>query len=208
MARKPVHLQPAGSLTPRDRIWTEIRKQRQFTFKSIEDKTRISEETTRTYIDCLLAAGIVEIAQEHVLGRLKGGGYVPHTFRLVKDGGISTPRFRANGEPVTQGNAQQHLWQAMRVIGEFDWRSLLLSAATEELPIPPATVKAYLKALVRAEYVQIVRPGAARIPARYRLRRNTGPKAPMVQAIKQVWDPNLGKIVWAPKPEEVADEQA
>lgn len=210
MARKAVHLQPAGSLTPRDRIWTEIRRQKEFSFESIEDKTCVCEDTIRSYVGCLVNAGILECVVE---GGNQGGRtarYTQSRWRLVQDSGVSTPRFRPDGKPVTQGSAQQNMWRSLRMLdGNFTWKDLVLIASTEEAPIAASSAKTYLKFLTLAGYVRTTAPGSKKGLARHRFiaSKYTGPKAPMVQRIKHVWDPNLGKVVWSPKPEEVADEQ-
>lgn len=44
----------------------------------------------------------------------------------------------------------------------------------------------------------MVRPARGRIRARYRFiaGRNSGPRPPQVQRLKQVYDPNLDRVVW------------
>jgi hypothetical protein len=45
--------------------------------------------------------------------------------------------------------------------------------------------------------------GTSRLPARFRFNpaRNTGPRPPMIQRTKAVYDPNLGQVVWQEEPD-------
>ena len=52
--------------------------------------------------------------------------------------------------------------------------------------------------LQRAGYLKVAVSKGPYRRARYMLipARNSGPQAPLIQRIKQVYDPNLGKVVW------------
>ena len=73
------------------------------------------------------------------------------------------------------------------------------SNGRRKTPVKESDAKDYIKFLKAAGYVRIAQkraPGRATlfqfIEARY-----TGPRPPMVQNIKQVFDPNLGEVVWS-----------
>lgn len=212
MARKAVHLQPAGSLTPRDRIWAAMRAQRRFSYESIEDTTRVHEDTTRSYVNALIAGGYVVEVLKGTSGRTARGHYFKSEFELVRDVGVNAPRVHDDGTPVVQGGVHLNMWRAMRTIKQFDYRALVAAASTAELPVAVATAKRYIGYLHLGGYLAEVRPaknGRGAQPAIYRLLPSkwTGPRAPMVQRVHRLFDPNLGKIVWAPDPAEVADGQ-
>jgi len=202
MARKPVHAHTnRENLTPYDRVWREIRKQRTFTTSSIEDKARVTEPSIRDYLKCLIAAGIVTCIDPGG-SRDEHGQYTTGRYMLETDVGSRTPRFRTDGVPVQQGAGQRNMWRTMRMLGEFDKRELLLAATTDETALAMGAVKSYLRFLTLAGYLCVAtaaKPGKA---ARYRFirARYTGPKAPMVQRSKAVWDPNIAAVVWRPTP--------
>ncbi|MBI2313544.1 MAG: hypothetical protein HYU77_13675 [Betaproteobacteria bacterium] len=210
MARRPIHIEAAGKLTPRERVWAEIRRRREFALMEIEDHTRVEITTIRSYLEALERGGyITPVTGSHGSRKVRNpvGHFQAGRWRLVKDIGHQAPRVTAEGEPVTQGQANERMWRAMRILREFDYRELAYSAATEDSPIRPHTAKTYVIYLARAGYLQCVQPAKPGTPARHRLipSKFSGPRAPMIQRVKQVYDPNLGVIVWAPRPEEVAD---
>lgn len=192
MARKPIHLQAAGKLTPRERIWQALRALRRgFSRGDLvvylrRNGPRVEESTIQTYLDGLCAAGF--IGREHVFA-------TGALYQLMRDAGVEAPRVTRNGKPVTQGAGTQNLWTSMRAQKAFDYRELIGTAA---VAIAPASAKSYCRMLERAGYLVADRAGKGGIPTRYRLVRNTGPLAPMIQRVKHVYDPNLGEVVWHP----------
>ena len=90
----------------------------------------------------------------------------------------------------------------MRVIGPFSILDLALNASTEEQPVKFSDARDYVANLHKAGYL-VMLEGQIGGRAIYRLvpSRYSGPKPPMVQRIKQVWDPNLGKVVWSARDE-------
>src|SRR5258708_31046033 len=124
MARKPIHLQVAGKLTPRDRIWAAIRalgKQAPlsgFTRAEIADyivdhapkeatTRRLEEKTIETYVQGLVNAGHLEILQPYER-------YRATTYKLARDVGVEAPRVNKDGSPVTGGNKREAMWRSMQ----------------------------------------------------------------------------------------------
>lgn len=207
MPRKPVTLE--GTASPRQRAWTAIRARGLCVTWCCEDivtgsPTRrldgtLDYETVRTYILCLQAAGIVELA--HV----EPGRYGRRFFRLVRDEGVDYPRVRRDGTRVTQGLAQEQMWRTLRMLrGDTNARELAAHASSSLAPVAETAAADYLRTLATAGYLDCTAPSTGtargRVQARYRLRadRNTGPKPPMVCRTKVVFDPNLCEVVWAP----------
>ena len=199
--RKPVDIVRAGGIPEgRQRIWDAIRKLKTFATIDIEDETRIKETTIRTYLQGLENAGFIRKTGDRKVG------YYPTSYKaviwsLVNDVGVDAPRVTRNGTIVTQGTAQQNMWRAMKFTGEFNYAELATLASTKAHPVKPVTARDYIKHLYRVGYLVMVqkekRGNRTTTPARYRFvkARNTGGKAPQVQRIKQVFDPNLGKVV-------------
>jgi hypothetical protein len=202
--RKPVHLtmtakKPGG----RQAIWEAIRRLGTFTVPQVATACAGHPKTVQGYVDCLLASGHVC----KTIGVLAQGSDLVLT--LVRDVGVEAPRVRADGSPVTQGLPREQMWRTMRHkgTGDFDYRDLALWSSTEDVAVSEVDAQDYLKHLVKAGYLILVAPARSSKPshpARYRFdpRRNTGPKPPMVQKMKTVFDPNLRKIVWFPEVEE------
>lgn len=192
MARKPVHLMPAGRISNRDAIWTAIRALKRFTPTTLYLKVvpRVKPRTIEEYLTGLKKAGYL------VVDGIEQG---EKAWILARDVGVDAPRVRRDGTEVTQGRAQTQMWRTLRIIGDCDFHELAIAASTEECAVEEIAAKSYLRYLCAAGYVAQAYAGAPNRPSRYRLipTRYSGPKAPMVQRVKQVFDPNLGKVVWA-----------
>ncbi|MEW6124151.1 MAG: hypothetical protein AB1698_16170 [Pseudomonadota bacterium] len=107
------------------------------------------------------------------------------------------PRYGKDGKPA-RATGQQQLWNAMRALpGGYDYRELALAASTDETVISPDTAKAYLKRLLAAGYLVVVRPGRPRHAAIVALKAGmkTRPLAPQIMRTKFIWDPNVRAVV-------------
>ncbi|TAK82096.1 MAG: hypothetical protein EPO20_22665 [Betaproteobacteria bacterium] len=207
MARKPIHLQAAGKLTPRDRIWAAVRAHLRFTFASVADCVvehapaeaqvrRIDEDTIKTYVESLVRAGFVRR-----LNPTRKARYEPALFELVRDVGVHAPRLTKAGEPVTQGAGRLAMWRVMRKLRRFTRAELAAKASTEAHQVAVEDARSYVHHLVKAGYIAVVTPGRPNHPEVYSFvpSRNTGPLAPQIQRVRHVYDPNLGKVVWHPE---------
>ena len=215
MARKPIHLQATGKLTPRDRIWAAIRATAPLAF-NVDDIARVviaaapkdaqvkrvPEKTISSYLEALTRAGYLEatVTQAHRNGR--GQIIQPlASYKLLRDCGIEAPRLTKAGEPVTQGSGREALWRTMKILKNFTRTELARSASTASLTVSDRDAKHYLRYLEKAGYVVVQIASKPGTQARWRFvaARNTGPKPPMIQRALHVYDPNLGQAVWHPE---------
>lgn len=196
---QPVHItRENGKLSGRDACWQAIRELKEFALIDIEAHTsdhaqlnEVNRRTARTYVIGLEGAGYLERTTKRM-----GGAIV---WKLIRDVGVNAPRVNRKGDHVTGGESREQMWRTMRILKEFSWRDLVCTGSTEDVHIEPNTAKDYITFLSKANYLREVTPanhggGLARyqlLPA-----MNTGPKPPMIQRIKQVFDPNLNKVVW------------
>ncbi|MCA1909232.1 MAG: hypothetical protein LDL39_12815 [Magnetospirillum sp.] len=184
--RKPVHLTSGRKSTGRQAMWEEMRRQgKPFTARIIAHAIKANPDTVKSYLQGLVAANYVS----------KDGT----EYTLVKDVGIEAPRVTKDGQPVTQGAAREQMWRSMRMMrGQFDFRELATLASTETVPVAETDATDYLQHLANAGYLQVTVKGAPGKPAKYRFipSKNTGPRPPMIQRIKSVYDPNLRQVVW------------
>lgn len=203
MPRRPATLEMKGGKSPRQRVWEAIRAQRRsFTQESLAEAVCGMESIIQDYIRALLKAEIVDVIAEEKVSR--GANIVRRTYRLVRDNGVEAPRIRRNGELVVQGAGNEAMWGTMRRMFErkdFNFRELAAFASTPENRISEETAKTYVLALAAAGYLQCTKPavkGRNAAPARHTLitRMYTGPRAPMVQRTKAVFDPNENRVMW------------
>lgn len=171
-----------GRPSNRQAVWDYIRAHaRGFDLEGIVRKTDIHQRTVESYLEGLAKAGY--IAAE---------GKTPHCYKLMRDTGVEAPRVKSDGSPARSVLGQEAIWRSMRTLKTFDKHDL---AETSDVPL--RTAQSYLTMLLPAGYLRIVMAGKPGHAARYQLILNTGPRPPMIQRVKQVFDPNLGKVVWA-----------
>lgn len=187
--------QLAGHLTPRERIWTEIRRQGahggRFTPMAIEHHARVPTGVLADYLRGLRLAGY--------LARLNGRGQFAVEYQLVRDTGVEAPRVDRDGRGVALGRGVANMWRAMKALKHFDFRELRACAQAGDVQIAEHTANAYCLCLARAGYLAVIRAAKPGTAAQYRLARDTGPRAPMIRRGKHVFDPNLNEVVWSPK---------
>ncbi|MYM80564.1 hypothetical protein GTP44_01140 [Duganella sp. FT50W] len=197
--RKPINAEQVGGKGSRQRAWEMIRKfgmETPFTTAKLSIKTNINEATLNTYLRSLELGGFLagEMLTNTPVAAKK-------QWKLVRDNGIEAPRLTRDGKPLLQGMGTEALWRSMRIIGEFNYRELAAHASTSGTEVKDGTAKAYVGALFQAGYLtltkeaQNARQGSI---ARYRLAagKYTGPRPPMIQRTKSVYDPNLNEVVW------------
>ena len=203
MSRASIDVERAsGLVTGRDAIWIVIRDLKTFSLRDIEiyssDSHKladISAALARPYILGLHAAGFLkQLADEE-----RTQGQAPKRWELIKDAGINAPRVHQDGKEVTQGRSREQMWQSMRILKEFSAKDLAIAASTPAINVPEHTAKDYVYNLHKSGYLKLTtRAKNSGGLSRYRLLPSmyTGPKPPMVQRIKQIFDANLNKVMW------------
>lgn len=211
MSRQPAHLSAVGEHSnPRQAIWSAIRKLAgkdktgEFTNLDIEGESGVRNlDTIRTYVTGLTAGGYLQVSVNGTYTRDEKGLALRTKRKLVNDVGIDAPRVTRTGEPVTQGQSREQMWQTMRILTQFTAQDLAINASTPEVKVELSDAKSYIKFMVLARYLTVAQKGSGKRGAVYLFIKQsyTGPKAPQVQRINQVFDPNTGKVVWQPNPE-------
>ncbi|MFK5894253.1 MAG: hypothetical protein QM504_13610 [Pseudomonadota bacterium] len=207
MPGKSIHLQHAmgrKKLRGRDAIWTVIREIRtDISLDDLERKTKINRMTIKSYLQGLTAAGYLEqIAIDKNQSR---SSYIKRSWNLILDIGVQRPYVDKNGKEVKSAVGRNQMWRVLKMMkNAFDKHELRLLASTEEHNININEVNYYLRHLAFAGYVKEIQKGKGGKAALYRFipSKNTGPRAPMIQRVHQVFDPNLNEVVWLQEPRE------
>ncbi len=195
MSRKPIDKQQPSQC--RQAIWEEIRKKGDWAFTSTELDIALEASSIRDYLTGLCKAGYLEAVS-------KGKRGEPNVYRLINDCGVDAPRVRKDGTPVTQGQGRQQMWNSMRIIKQFTAADLAFNATTDELKVAENEARDYCKMLCHAGYLKVISQGKPGHKAgtgsrsRYMLipAMWTGPQSPQIQRTRQVYDPNLKKVIW------------
>lgn len=194
--RKPIDLEMRGSKSNRQRIWEAIRADREgFQIGEISQRAKTDRTVVNTYVQSLLRGEFVEV--------VSGAPFKAQTLRLIKDVGAEAPSLTREGKPSNSGKGTEAMWRTLRILGELDANELAAQASIVA-PTTVSTAGAYLVWLKRAGYVIEVQASTSKHRARYRLApgKYTGPRPPMIQKIGQLFDPNLGEVVFRMPPKD------
>ena len=196
MARKPVSTY-AGGKGPRQLIWEAIRAMgtdAEWDKYTIARRADVEDQTVGTYLQALVKAEIVIETRREKHGNVAQAVW----YRLAQDKGLDAPRLRRDGSPVVQGLAQEQMWRTLRMMNsDTNFRELAAHASTPDVPVAAAAASDYLQVLFHAGYLTQTRVGGPGKQARYKLKKNTGPRPPMVCRTRVLYDPNVGEVVWA-----------
>lgn len=175
-------------------FWSVImdlhRDQGLFTVQDVDRQTSAHLTTVRDYLRRLQRAGIVEQT-----GEMRGPAKL---YRMVKPA-PEAPSVDRDGRVNDRPSGTEQMWRTMKMRGAFTADELAEGASTDDVAVAPRTAKAYCTALHRAGYLTVIgKPDPRGGRTRYRLAPSmmTGPKAPMIQRVKRVFDPNLGRVMW------------
>jgi hypothetical protein len=176
----------------RDNMWKAMMELGTFSVKDISYKTMLHTGTISAYLIGLEAAGYVTVEREQIRPN-----QTKNTYTIVKRQ-LETPRVKKDGSEISLGRGTENMWRSMRMIGTFSPADLAAAASTSDAEIKLTTAKDYIKHLLRAGYLAIVSESSPGTQANYRIIKSkiSGPFPPQIQRVKQVYDPNLQKVVW------------
>jgi hypothetical protein len=185
VSRKPIDQQQPTEC--RQAIWNWIRQHpTKFQIGDIMYDIRLTGSSVKEYLTGLVNAGYLAVIKNPLPG-------VAAMYDLINDIGNDAPRVRKDGTPVTQGQGRQQMWNAMRILKTFSSIDLAFNASTDEHSVAEAEAKSYCGYLCRAGYLVGRSEGKFMlVPSMW-----TGPQPPQIQRTKQIYDPNLKRVVWA-----------
>lgn len=190
MGRHPIHEATLTvPLRGHQHFWSVMREMRRFTTDDVNGASNAHKNTIRDYIGRLAKAGIVKAVEPGANGGL--------VYEIVSDSGPEAPSVRRDGTLARRpGLGNEQMWRSMKMLGSFTPRDLAVAATTDDVAVKVTTAQAYVKHLQRAGYLAVVVPAShGGGLAVYRLVRNSGPLAPMIQRTDWVWDPNLRRVM-------------
>lgn len=171
----------------------------------------VAYNTVKDYVTRLRQAGVIKIVgEEKPIGGIKVNRYA--VAKVTTD----APVVRRREYTGERGRIQQQIWTAMRSLSAFTIAELAVAASTEECAVKPHTADQYVRRLINAGIVLVVKPylkgekgrpfGAGAVAGVYRLTKagNTGPKPPKIFKSTFVFDPNKNRIVGKTAAEELS----
>lgn len=209
MSRNPINVELRGLQTPRERVWNAVllldKAGVPFDKTAIQDKCdpMVRWTVVDDYTEALEKAGY--ITRVGGCGASKGVMGKPIEYMVAKFQ-REAPRVSHKGDKVTQGEGNEAMWRAMKVLPIFDYTDIARAATLGTLVVKPQTAKTYVLQLAKAGYLITMRASKPGTPARYRLGRNTGMHAPAITRIKVVFDRNTAQMANLQTAQEICDE--
>jgi hypothetical protein len=147
----------------------------EFGYAEIAIKVQMSERWVSKTVRQWKEQGLVELVQS---------GHLIRTIWKVRDGARLALAAKARSPEL-------NMWTAMRQLKSFTPRDLAAHATTAETETTVEAAQDYCRALLGAGYLSVARKAVpGKVPAIYRLIRNTGPRAPRVARVRAVVDAN------------------
>lgn len=209
MSRRPINLELRGLQLPRERVWAAIMalhlsQPEGFDKTTIQDKCNpmVSWTLVDDYTDDLVKGGYLKKLPG--TGGRKGVLQQPVLFTLEKPQGTA-PRVSVSGSKVTQGEGNEAMWRAMKVLPVFDFHDIAQAATLGSMVVGEQTAKKYVSHLARAGYLAVIKPAKPGTAAKLRLAKNTGMHAPAITRLKVVFDRNTGEFANLQTAQEVCD---
>ena len=171
----------------RTRIYQLMRanKDKSFTRADFTTSLKMNSFDYR-YLNALVAHGYASVEEKDAILH----------WQLIKDLGNEAPRFNTDGVLITESCANEAMWRAIRILKHFTCDELFAHVAKYTTT---SNVRSYLKCLHQSGYLRTERKGIE--AATYYLMKNTGPQPPQILKVREVYDPNLDKIMLREVPE-------
>lgn len=170
-------------------VWTVARRLGKFSYFQLAADAHTSVDTVTTLVARWKSAGAVEDVGIGPLGR--------KLFAITRAVEDTPSRMHRKSTLVLP---EQAMWIAMRRSGAFTAIDIGALVNTEEQPISTDLVRAYIQTLLAAGYLRVTRKGVhGKVPAAYRLIKDTGPLAPTTRRVTVTVDANLNTVVHVPQ---------
>lgn len=137
--------------------------------------------------------GVAEATLHHILRRWECQGYVSTQGDKARN---RVFRPAVGGARRPYGPKEYRLWQAARGLKSFTATDLAAHASVEGGPVTREEAQAYCRMLLSVDYLRVRQKArAGERPARYKLVRDTGPRAPLKRRVTVFIDPNTNERI-------------
>lgn len=106
--------------------------------------------------------------------------------------GATAPVVSKSGKLI-EDTHQSRIWRAVRILKTFTLKDVVATASQDDDPVSLTATDHYLNCLKKAGYLTKRNQEKT---YHLNLAMNKGIQAPQIQRIRQVYDPNLDKVVW------------
>lgn len=182
----------------RDGIWSVIRDldiaSGEWTITDVHERTNVPRQTVRDVVLPLVRGGYAEVVRTEKHPKSS----TPSAVYRLTERPAEAPRLRRDGTALAPLQTEA-IWRSIRMAKTFTDAELSGLAEADA-----RTVERYVGELKSAGVLVAVEPGGPGKPARWRLLRDLGPRAPKILRAHIVFDPNAGAVIGTPVAREVA----
>lgn len=175
-----MNVSPANAQSTADAAFAFAATQAAFGYADIALKMGVTEDHARKIVRAWNKDGLLEL--------LRSGHRIRSLWK-VRDSARTALAAKSR-------SPAQNMWTAMRQMKSFSPRDLAAHATTEETEVTLDAAQDYCRALLGAGYLAVARKAVpGKVPAIYRLTRDTGPRPPREKRVRAVIDDNTEQTI-------------
>ena len=175
-----MNVSPANAQSTADAAFAFAATLTEFGYADIAIKMAVTEDHARKIVRAWNKTGLLDEVRS---------GHRIRSLWKVREGAKSTLAVKSR-------SPAQNMWTAMRQMKSFNPRDLAAHATTQETEVTLEAAQDYCRALLGAGYLAVARkaiPG--KVPAIYRLVRDTGPRPPREKRVRALIDDNTEQTI-------------
>lgn len=175
-----MNVSPANAQSTNDAAFAFAATLTEFGYADIAIKMAVTEDYARKVVRGWNAKGLLEEVRS---------GHRIRSLWKVRDGAKLALAAKSR-------SPAQNMWTAMRQMKSFSPRDLAAHSATEDTEVTIEAAQDYCRALLGAGYLAVARKAVpGKVPAIYRLTRDTGPRPPREKRVRAVIDDNTEQTI-------------
>ncbi len=175
-----MNVSPANAQSTADAAFAFAATLPEFGYADIAIKMAVTEDHARKIVRAWKAKGLLDEVRS---------GHRLRSIWKVRDGARSALAAKSRSPAL-------NMWTAMRQMKSFSPRELAAHATTEETEVTLEGAQDYCRALLGAGYLTVARKAVpGKVPAIYRLTRDTGPRPPREKRVRALIDDNTEQTI-------------
>lgn len=89
---------------------------------------------------------------------------------------------------------EDNMWLSMRKLRSYSVADIVFQANSADAPVTEAMARDYIRALLAAKFIRVLRKASDNLPALYVTSKKKSVRAPILRRVRVIEDPNTGAI--------------
>ena len=175
-----MNVTPANAQSTADAAFAFAATLTEFGYADIAIKMSVTEDHARKIVRGWKAKGLLD--------EVRSGHRIRSLWKVREGARPAAARLSRS--------AEMNMWTLMRQTKSFTPRDLAAVATTEDVEVTLEAAQDYCRALLGAGYLAVARKAVpGKVPAIYRLIRNTGPRPPREKRVRALIDDNTEQTI-------------